>query len=225
LTAGYANANKITGPNAGGPHQLSIWMSLTARVGQFCRWPAASEQVTPMVKQAIRRFHLVAACISLLAGATSPVESEPSPGEAKLFVRETALGTLPLMVGPSDLGFSPDNLQYSYVIPRPGGRVLCQDGVEGPTYQRITEIQYSSDGRRVAYWAAKGDEVIVVVDGKEGKPYLSAAKDTLAFSPDGQHVVYVAGKNGGELTRVLDGEESRPFSKVHTVRFSPDSRH
>ena len=37
LTAGYANANKITGPNAGGPHQLSIWMSLTARVDQFCR--------------------------------------------------------------------------------------------------------------------------------------------------------------------------------------------
>jgi len=178
-----------------------------------------------MVKQAIRRFHLAAACISLLAGATPPLQSEPSPGEAKLFVRETALGTLPLMVDPSDLGFSPDNLHYSYLVVRPGGRALCRDGIEGSTYQRIPEIRCSPDGRRVAYWAAKGDEWVVVVDGKEGKPYPRGAKDILAFSPDGQHVAYVAGKNGGELTRVLDGEESRPFSQVHMVRFSPDSRH
>ena len=30
-------ANKITGPNAGGPRQLSIRTSLTARAGQFWR--------------------------------------------------------------------------------------------------------------------------------------------------------------------------------------------
>ncbi len=34
--------NKITGPNAGGPRQLTIRTSLTARVGQFWRYPEST---------------------------------------------------------------------------------------------------------------------------------------------------------------------------------------
>ena len=37
-----ATPNKVTGPNAGGPRQLPMRTSLTARVGQFCRWPIAN---------------------------------------------------------------------------------------------------------------------------------------------------------------------------------------
>jgi hypothetical protein len=35
--AGRGRPNKVTGPNAGGPRQPAIRMSLTARVRQFCR--------------------------------------------------------------------------------------------------------------------------------------------------------------------------------------------
>lgn len=37
-------ANKITGPNAGGPRQFPIRMSLAARVGQFWRQPELTTQ-------------------------------------------------------------------------------------------------------------------------------------------------------------------------------------
>jgi len=56
-------ANKITGPNAGGPRQLPIRAPLATRVGQFCR-----SLVFEFVNPFFARIQLVTAV--LIAGAT-----------------------------------------------------------------------------------------------------------------------------------------------------------
>jgi len=38
------SANKVTGPNAGGPRQFPIPTPLAARVGQFWRWADVHEK-------------------------------------------------------------------------------------------------------------------------------------------------------------------------------------
>ncbi len=184
-----------------------------------------------MNKRVINRFLLFLASISLLAGTRQPARSQSTPAETKFTIRETVLGVLPLIVDLSDVTISIDSLHYCYPVRRLGGRVLRQDGVDGPPYQQIAGIAYSRDGRRLAYCATKsatnGGSVahVVVVDGKEGKPYYrGVAKDHLVFSPDSRHFAYAARLPDGREVVVLDGVESEPIDGFHTLKFSPDSR-
>ncbi len=60
---------------------------------------------------------------------------------------------------------------------------------------------------------------VLVVDGRVGPPYDQI--DHVAFSPDGQHVAYVARK-GGRYVLVLDGREGQEYPGISHLVFSPD---
>jgi Tol biopolymer transport system component len=66
------------------------------------------------------------------------------------------------------------------------------DGVEMAEYDGIGGLIFSSDARRLAYFAGRGGKQFVVVDGVEGREYGGICKYSLAFSPDSMRVGYAA---------------------------------
>lgn len=83
----------------------------------------------------------------------------------------------------------------------------------------------SPDGHRVAYMVMVGQGLAVTVDGETGEGFEGVARNSIVFSPDGQHVGYV-GTRPGQQCAVLDG---KIFAYEGVARqgivFSPDGRH
>jgi Tol biopolymer transport system component len=133
------------------------------------------------------------------------------------------------------LTFSPDSKHTAFLATRGGKLRAVVDGVEGPEANRVEELQFSPDGKRVGYilfWEMAGSGVQTyraVIDGAAGPAYRSVRD--LAFSPDGKHVAYVAERAGTaprtrvETVVVLDGKEGKGYDGIAqgSLRFKPDS--
>jgi S1-C subfamily serine protease len=81
---------------------------------------------------------------------------------------------------------------------------------------RIT-LCTSLDCKRSAYVATEGDKQLVVVDGVAGAKYDLIIPGSLAFSPDGKHVVYAAAAvRQGKATRfvMVDGKEGKGYDGI-----------
>jgi hypothetical protein len=83
----------------------------------------------------------------------------------------------------------------------------------------------SPDGRHTAV-VMQGGKCRVDVDGKIGAEYDGIGLGNPFFSPDSQHVAYVA-FSGGKSLAVIDGKASTSFDLVGSGYpiFSPDSQH
>ena len=103
-------------------------------------------------------------------------------------------------------------------------------------YPTIGRLVLSADGLHVAYTALRDDsKAVVVLDGKEQKPYLQVYDDSLRFGADGKRLAYAASalgdpKDGGVKTVVvLDGAETQSYGLApldyRSLAFSPDGRH
>lgn len=108
-----------------------------------------------------------------------------------------------------------------------------------------SEVYFSPDARRMAYWVKTGSTVRVVVDGEpqlRGLGVVSGwqgssrqrfmlhanagwSNGAVAFSPDGRHVAYALRRKGRDRL-VLDGTEIADHDTFlnRPVVFSPDSR-
>lgn len=95
-------------------------------------------------------------------------------------------------------------------------------------YHRIsrTSLVFSPNSERFAFAAARSNYYFAVIDGKEGRGYASVPAGPM-FSPDSRRTAYIAVKEGGRHTGVVDGVEGTPFVWIHpgTLTFSPDSKH
>lgn len=106
--------------------------------------------------------------------------------------------------------------------------------VEGDPHKCVEEL--SPTRRRLAYCATKeaSEDYVVVVDvvAKEGDgpEFDGLHRQWACFSPDSQHLGYLAAREG-QWRLVLDGREGKPYeprqslSPVSGFAFSPDSRH
>jgi len=114
---------------------------------------------------------------------------------------------------------------------------LVVNGVEGKKYDWIYEdsLQFSPDGKKLAYIAREGNEKFVVVNGKEGKRYDWIDNFSLKFSPDGKKIAYIAGEGGkhdkfwisyegGKYFVVVNGKEGKRYDYIDSLflTFSPD---
>jgi hypothetical protein len=88
----------------------------------------------------------------------------------------------------------------------------------GPEYDDIAPfgLEYAPDGKRAGYVARKGEDWLMVVDGKEGWPYDHFGPPI--FSPNGRRVAYVAVEYGerrgpGEI----DVHEVEDFQRYNWV--------
>jgi len=91
-------------------------------------------------------------------------------------------------------------------------------------------LTVSPDRQHAAYVVQpEGSPAYVVYDGQRQGPYTRVGFEEggapLLFSPDGQHLAYMAVSSNGYVI-VLDGEEQGPYEQVivDSVVFSPDSQ-
>ncbi|MEN6356144.1 MAG: hypothetical protein ABFD83_03560 [Armatimonadota bacterium] len=108
--------------------------------------------------------------------------------------------------------------------------VAVIDGKETSAYDGIGGIEFSPDGKHVAFVARKAERKFVVLDGKPEAKY-GDIDGLLTFSPDSKRLAYVATNydaNGdGQSFVVLDGKPGQKFHDISgiSVSFSPDSKH
>lgn len=136
--------------------------------------------------------------------------------------------------------------------------VIYYDGVPGPKFDEILggssnlpgeiRVAFSPDGKRYAYCGRLGDEMVVMVDGKE---FLRTSESRLGrfdgnscqlgFTSNSQHVyisidVQTSQSTGGSFTRfIFDGKAAPPsasglgtngvLATIRNVAFSPDGNH
>jgi hypothetical protein len=123
--------------------------------------------------------------------------------------------------------------------------VVWYDGVEGPKFDEILpqngpySVAFSPDGNRYAYCARSGNQLVVVVDGKElGRSsesvdgHYDANNCDLGFTQSSKHVYYRSWVNLGTergksfLRFVFDGKPSPPGSvDKDSIAISPDGEH
>lgn len=136
---------------------------------------------------------------------------------------------------------SPDGKHYAYTVRRidkPQEDFVVLDGQEGKRYRRIhrlgdavsgpTEaggLTFSPVEGRLAYGAEKdANNVVVVVDGKENKPYQRLEHGPV-FSPDGSRYLYVVrSRSDGPSILVVDGAEVASQEGRINPKFCPDSK-
>lgn len=121
--------------------------------------------------------------------------------------------------------FSPDSTHLGYEVHQKNREnFVVIDQAEGPKYDNVGNLIFSSDGKRSAYIANKDSKTFVILDGQEGNKY--DGMNLLLFSPDGKQLAYRGKKlvDGQERwVLVQNGKESQPFDDVAPMAFSPDS--
>jgi Tol biopolymer transport system component len=120
--------------------------------------------------------------------------------------------------------FTPDGSKVAYsACDRCGGgsrddpaMFVVVDGRRiGAAYSDIAyPIQFSADGRRMAFVAKRGAAQFVVVDEREEKAYAGVAAESLAFGPSGRDLVYTAANSAGKHFVVVSGVDGREFDAV-----------
>ncbi len=137
---------------------------------------------------------------------------------------------------------SPDGRRVAYTVSREGKWRVVVDGVEpkasnmvepkasapieGKPYDRVSSIQFSPDGAKIAYLASRDGLEFLVVDGVEGRTYPDRGDSPfpITFSPDGRRAAYIV--PGFPRWRiVVDGIEPREYHAISEPVFSPDGRH
>jgi roadblock/LC7 domain-containing protein len=84
------------------------------------------------------------------------------------------------------------------------------NGAIGKTYKGVVNIQFSPDGKRVAYNAITQDnKPVVVLDGKELQGYSPLRP--FAFSPDSQHFAYWSGPTMSKYPWQQIGDDTPSF--------------
>ena len=86
----------------------------------------------------------------------------------------------------------------------------------------IKPMIFSADSKHLAYGARQGDDWIIVLDGKQSRPFKNVGGPVL--SADGQHLAFRAQTALGWRV-VADENEGRTYEKVGPPVFSPDGKH
>jgi len=118
--------------------------------------------------------------------------------------------------------FSPDSTKLFYDVRKGEKAVVVAGEEESPEYDDVAAltppstdgtgsiwdvlpvVQFSPDGKHVAYRAKLADRWCVVVDGHEGPPFSAIGHGV--FSPDSQSVAYSATTEAGKWAVVVDGK-------------------
>jgi hypothetical protein len=135
------------------------------------------------------------------------------------------------MIFEDSLVFSPDSKRVGYIVRTDEKTAFAVvDGDEGPPFNAVASLGFSTDSQHVYYsgrtfdQGARGYSCVLIVDGKKsGEEY--AGSDRIVFSPDWKHVAYVKATDKSVYCVVLDGVAGEIRGIIEKVVFSPDSNH
>ena len=136
--------------------------------------------------------------------------------------------------------FSTDSARFAYCAEGESGKqVVVLDGVAGPEYDVVFRPHFSPNSKSMAYAAVvatdpakgyslmggmadhKSAKVFIVVNGRAGDGYDGISLDTLTFSPDGNHLAYIA-RRDAKWTLVADGQAGADYDEVVRSLPAPD---
>ncbi len=150
------------------------------------------------------------------------------------------------IVGPAKQGnayvLSPKGEHLATVTQKGSRMVVVIDGVEGPKFDEITNIEgvnqpvlFSPDGARSAYVGRSGDDYVLMVDGKEAMKAGNAREtqganpvSSLTFTSNGKHLWFlqrVQKPGGGGSTQAVVWDEAQEIPGGTTPIVSPDGDH
>lgn len=113
--------------------------------------------------------------------------------------------------------FSEDGRHLAFAAQSEQGWHVVLDGHRGPAHEGIGAITLSTDGARMAYAAHDRGAWRIVLDGREGPAFESLLAETLRFSDDGSHLVYVAQTDRG-VTVVHDQQPGAVYDGVRALQ-------
>lgn len=182
-----------------------------------------------------------------------PPTSAPQPGHPPQPGQPGAAPGVPLsaniketLLGPRQPGqiFVSDDGGHTAIAALHGSReIMVVDGAEGPEFDQVghaslsammMDVVFSPDGRHLAYLGRRGNDLIVVADGKESGAVAILPNGGVApitptdpqhpghqflYSRSGSHLAYVTSINapgvGGNVWNMyLDGVKSPPYLRI-----------
>ncbi len=120
------------------------------------------------------------------------------------------------------LAFAPLGERLAYTARCGSRRVAVIDGEEGPEFDAIAEpgVRFSADGAHFFYIGTRDEQLVVVLDGKEGAPLAKFGGQEPAFVAGG-HLLYSTQAQGLEAV-VVDLVSGPSFKEVHKPALSAD---
>src|SRR4029079_13499419 len=129
--------------------------------------------------------------------------------------------------------FSADGSHFGFTFGNIQSRTLNIDGKDLPgnvmTFQQPGngrnrprgEFVFSPDGRRVAYFVMQpNNNSAIYVDGKPAAVFAGSQPESLTFTPDGKHLLWLAGVSGSQIVYV-DGRQALKVDGNSQIQLSP----
>ena len=126
----------------------------------------------------------------------------------------------------ASLNFSPDAKKLAYVGYREERAFMVIDDEEKHEFEDIISFTFSPDSKRLAFIVREQQGDFLVLDGKTNKIY-KRINNCPIFSPDSNHIVYVAEKENRKKIIIIDDKEGKEYDSANYPypQFSPDSKH
>jgi hypothetical protein len=141
-------------------------------------------------------------------------------GDAQWLVRGGRASRRYRAVAADDLAFDADGRRLAFAAKlqdRPERWTVVTDFVEGPAWDAVAGLRFAPAGGPLVYAGLDHGRWSVVVDGNRGPGFEAVDVDSIAFSPGGLRVGYVAddGARGRACTRAMVGGLAGPcFAKI-----------
>ena len=133
------------------------------------------------------------------------------------------------------LKFSPDSKRYMVEAMTDAGNFIIVDGKESEAlFQSVTDFRFSNSGRYTYTGRLKSQpREQLIIDGTPHTEITEVTRNTLAFSPDGNRLVFGGTTKYPNTSAYLDGEiinlsimnNMGPVPWKEAAFFSPDSKH
>jgi Tol biopolymer transport system component len=151
-------------------------------------------------------------------------------GARRALVVDGKVGPAYESVNNGSIRFSADSASLSCSASDANGNsIFIRNGkvvAEGPDIK--SDPVLTPDFKRVAYKVAVGDQRAVMLDGQRGPVFAQVDNATIEFSPNGQHLAYVAAdgpQDNAKESVVLDQISGPVYDRVAGLTFSADGNH
>lgn len=122
----------------------------------------------------------------------------------------------------ADLVVAPRGFHWAILALVNGQWHAVIDGTKSPPFRSISSPVFSPDGRRIAYYARRGEKNLVVVDAHESVLYDEIAPFSLTFDADSRHTAFSA-RRDKRWRVVMDEAEGPEYDAVSNPVVAGDS--